>query len=82
MTKQITQTRIKIAKMEMVDGEPKAVQLPDEIVLGNWSLEKAQYQMKKKYGESVTVFSVEPFTTVYEMKVEDFMKVATPRNEK
>lgn len=76
MTKEVTFTTIKVAKMEMVDGSPEAVALPDEVLIGNIRLERAQREMNKLYGEPVTVFSVEPETHVYEMAVEDFIKVA------
>jgi hypothetical protein len=77
MTKEVTTTLVKVAKMEMVDGQPKAVQMPDEILLGNVSLEKSQKAISKKLGAGATVFEVIPETKVYEMAVEDFIKVAT-----
>lgn len=82
MTKEVTKTNVKVGKLEMVDGQPQAVALPDEIILGNVSLEKAQKQLNKKYGEPVTVFSVEPDTTIYEMAVEDFIAHATIKEPK
>ena len=75
MTKEVTTTTIKLGKIEMVEGTPKAVNLPDEIVLGNCSPEKAQKLMNKKHGV-VTVFEVVPETQVYEMDVMEFIKVA------
>ena len=75
MTKEVTKTTIKIGKIEMVEGTPKAVNLPDEIVLGNCSPEKAQKLMNKKHGV-VTVFEVVPETQVYEMDVMEFIKIA------
>lgn len=76
MTKEVTKTTVKLAKMEVVDGIPQAVSLPDEILLGNVSMEKAQKEMNKKFGEPVTVFSVEPDTTIYELPVEEFIEIA------
>lgn len=76
MTKEVTKTTIKLGKIEMVEGTPKAVNLPDEIVLGNCSPEKAQKLMNKKHGV-VTVFEVVPETQVYEMDVMEFIKAAT-----
>ena len=75
MTKEVTKTTIKLGKIEMVEGTPKAVNLPDEIVLGNCSPEKAQKLMNKKHGV-VTVFEVVPETQVYEMDVMEFIKIA------
>lgn len=77
MTKEVTKTTIKIAKMEVVDGLPKATPLGDEIMLGNVSLEKAQKEVTKKHGAGVTVFEVVPSTEVYELPVEDFIKIAS-----
>lgn len=82
MTKEVTKTTLKLAKMEMVDGQPQAIALPDEVLLGNVSLEKAQKEMNKKYGEPVTVFEVSPDTQVYELEVEEFIKVARIKEPK
>lgn len=81
MTKEVTSTLVKVAKMEMVEGQPKAIALPDEILLGNVSLEKAQKTISKKLGAGATVFEVSPETVVYEMPVEEFIKVATVKAE-
>jgi len=77
MKKEVTITTCAIAKMEMVDGKPIAIELPKEVLLGNVTLEKAQQQLNKKLGFSVTVFEVQADTQTYEMDVEEFIKVAT-----
>jgi hypothetical protein len=77
MTKEVTTTKVKVAKMEMVDGQPQAKWLPDEILLGNVNLEKAQKEVNKKHGQGVTVFEVAPETKVYEMDVNQFIELAT-----
>ena len=71
-----TTTTVKIGKIEMVNGTPNVVMLPDEKINGNITLEKAQKLMNKKHGV-VTVFEVIPETQVYEMDVMEFIKVAT-----
>lgn len=81
MTKEVTHTTIKIAEMVVVDGLPMAQPLDDHIVLGNVNMEKAQKIVNKEFGTSVTVFGVEPETKVYEMKVEDFIKIAKVKDE-
>ena len=81
MTREITKTTIKVAKLEMVEGEVKTVVLPDEIMLGNIRLERAQREMNKKYGEPVTVLQVIPETITYEMPVETFIEHATIKEE-
>lgn len=77
MRKEVTSTTVKMAKMSFEGGLPQAVQLKDEVILGNVSLESAQRQVSKKHGKEVTVFEVIPNTHVYEMEVEEFIKVAT-----
>jgi hypothetical protein len=81
MSKEVTSTIVKMAKMEMVEGLPQAVTLPNEVMLGNVSVERAQKEATKKHGAGVTVFEVLPETTVYEMPVEDFIKLATVKVE-
>jgi hypothetical protein len=81
MTKEVTTTTLKLAKMEMVEGTPTAVSLPNEVLLGNVSLEKAQSFATKKHGAGVTVFEVTADTKTYEMSVEDFIKYASLKEE-
>lgn len=84
MTKEVTKTTVKVARMEVAEGGlPKAVQLDDQVLIGNVSLEKAQKEVAKKFAHPVTVFGVEPDTVTYRMKVEDFIQAAeivTPDN--
>jgi hypothetical protein len=77
MTKEVTKTTVKLAKMEMENGLPQAVLLPDEVMIGNVSLEKAQKEVGKKYDHPVTVLGVEVETLVYEMPVEEFIQLAS-----
>lgn len=78
MTKEVTKTTVKIAKMvKGENGLPVAEVLPDEILIGNVTLEKAQKEVAKKYDFVVTVFGVEPATEIYQMAVEEFIKHAT-----
>lgn len=81
MSKEVTYTTLSIAKMTVVDGEPKAEKLPDVKLIGNIKLEKAQKLVKKKYGQDVTVFSVSPETKIYEMEVERFIELATEKQK-
>ena len=75
MTKQVTKTAIKIAKLVMEEGKPVAKALDDVNVLGNVSLEKAQRMMAKIH-PGVTVLQVVTTSDIYEMAVEDFIKFA------
>ena len=81
MTKEVTTTTVKIGKIEMVNGTPNVVMLPEEKINGNINLEKAQKLMNKKHGV-VTVFEVVPETQTYEMDVMEFIKVATLKVKK
>jgi hypothetical protein len=81
MSREVTTTKVKLAKMEMAAGIPSAIAMEDEILLGNVSVEKAQGYATKKYGVGVTVFEVVADTKVYEMSVEDFIKHATVKEE-
>lgn len=81
MTKEVTKTTVKVAKMVVENGVPVAQPLEDEVILGNVNLEKAQKIVNKKYEEPVTVFEVIADTEVYEMPVEDFIKLATIKVE-
>lgn len=77
MTKEVTKTTVKLAKMEVVNGVPSAKVLEDKILLGNVSHESAQKQVTKELGQGVTVLSVQADTLVYELPVEKFLEIAT-----
>lgn len=81
MTKEVTSTTVKLAKIDMVDGAPQAVTLEDEVLLGNVNEEKAQKVVSKKHGQGVSVIEVQPETKVYEMPVSEFIKIATLKVE-
>lgn len=81
MTKEVTKTTVKVTKIEMKEGKPEAIQLPDEVILGNVSFDKAQKLMNKKYEEPVTVYEVHSDTKVYEMEVDEFIKLAKVKTD-
>jgi hypothetical protein len=77
MTKEVTKTIVKVTEVKSVDGQPVAERLEDVTLLGNVSLEKAQRIIAKEFaGRNVTVFDVETNTQVYELPVEEFIKIA------
>lgn len=77
MTKEVTSTTVKIAGMEIVEGQPVAKPLDNVVLIGNRTLESAQKEVNKLFkGQNVTVFNVQAETTTYEMSVEDFIQVA------
>ena len=77
ITREITKTTVKVAKMEVENGVPVAVPLADEVIVGNVNMEQAQRQIKKRLGEGITVFGVEANTEKYKMAVADFLQLAT-----
>lgn len=81
MTKQVTQSTIKSASIEMVDGHPMAKKLPDIVVLGNVNVTKAQRIVDKEYFNA-TVIEVQAETNNYEMLVEDYIKLADKVDKK
>lgn len=76
MTKEVTSTIVKVAKIDMVEGQPQAVELEPIILLGNVDSEKAQKLVSKSHGAGVTVLGVEADTKVYELEVTEFLKIA------
>lgn len=81
MTKEVTSTKVQLAELVINEGKPVAQEMPEEIMLGNVSLERAQKELSKKHGKSLTVLAVEPNTVTYEMSVEDFIKIATVKED-
>jgi len=77
MTKEVTKTTVKVARMKMGEnGLPVAEPLEDIILIGNVSSEKAQKIVTKEHGNGVTVFGVETTTETYKMAVEEFIQLA------
>lgn len=81
MTKEVTSTVIKLATIEVSDGVPMAVELPPEILLGSVTPDKAQKILSKQLGKDVTVLSAEPKTEVYVMDVEEFIQLASLKED-
>jgi len=76
MTREVTKTTITVAKMEIKEGNPVAVALPNRTFIGNVNVEKAQRLIEKDYNYQVTVLEVNPETKVYEMSIEQFIEMA------
>lgn len=81
MTKEVTKTTVKIARVQNVDGQLTTEQLDDLVLIGNVSAEKAQKLVHKQHGTNATVFGVEVATEIYEMDVEEFIKYATLKTD-
>lgn len=79
MTKEVTSTTVKVARIDVTEGQPKVVELEPVILLGNVDSEKAQKVVAKQRGAGVSVLSVESVTDVYEMEVSEFIQIARKR---
>ena len=82
MQREVTSTTVRLATISVVEGKPEMVHLPEEVFVGNVSMEHAQRLLNKKYGSPVTILELETDTQVYEMAVEDFIKHAQLKEEK
>jgi hypothetical protein len=76
MQREVTTTFVKVAMIEVVDGEPKMVTLPEEELVGNVSMEQAQRILNKKHGQAVTILEVFADTKKYQMPLDEFIKYA------
>lgn len=76
INREITTTKVTAAKMTMVDGLVTTEQLEGITLVGNVSLEKANKEVKKIYGEGATAFSVEANTHKYRIATDVFVKHA------
>ena len=76
MSKEVTFTTLKIAKIEMLNGSATVVELPEEIIMGTISKDKAQKAVNKKHNSIITILSHTENSDIYEMSVEDFVKQA------
>jgi hypothetical protein len=81
MQREVTTTFVKVAMIEVVEGEPKMVTLPEEELVGNISMEQAQKTLNKKFGQPVTILELFADTKVYEMPVDEFIQHATVKEE-
>lgn len=82
LTRKVTFTTVKVAKLVRENGVTEAIDLPDEVLIGNRSVEQAQKQMNKKYEDQVQVMEVQADTKEYEMPIEEFIKQATVKEDK
>jgi hypothetical protein len=77
MTKEVTVTTIKCAKVEMdKNGLPVVIPLNDLKQLGSVSSQKAQKLVKTLYGIGVSIYNIEENTQTYKMEVEKFIEMA------
>jgi len=76
LTREVTHTTVKLARMNIVDGKPEVEEMEDLVLIGNVNKEKAQRQVTKEFGHGATVLEVKPDTKKYKMAVEKFIELA------
>lgn len=76
INREITVTKVTAAKMNLVEGAPVAEQLEPITLVGNLSLEKANKEVKKIYGDGATAFTVEANTHKYRIPTDVFIQHA------
>lgn len=81
MERDVTFTKVKVAKIEVKNGVQTLVTLPDEVIIGNANLEQAQRIVNKRYGEPIVVLERHANTETYELAVEDFVKYGRVKNK-
>ena len=82
LERKVTRTTVKSAHIKLQDGRPVAIEVPDQVFLGNVRLERAQRLIDQKFeGKSVTVLEVTPETLTYVLPVEKFIELATVKVE-
>lgn len=81
ISKKVTNTTVKMATIELVDGEVITTELEPLILIGNVTMKNAQRKVDKEIGNQVRVLEVETETNVYEMLLNDFIKNSTIKGE-
>lgn len=79
--KTVTFTTCKLSQIEIVNGEPIAVDLGTETIIGNKNQKQMQKEISKLYEGNVTVYNLETTTKQYEMSLEQFIETATLKEE-
>lgn len=82
MTKEVTFTTINACYIEVgKDGTPEMVTMAPIQIMGTISNAKAQKMLNDETGRNVTITSMVEETNVYEMEVEEFIKVASIKKD-
>lgn len=82
MTKEVTFTTIQGCYIEVdKSGKPEMVELAPIQIMGTISNAKAQKMLNEETGRNVTITSMDEETNVYEMAVEEFIKVASIKKD-
>ena len=81
MTREVTLTTVKLGRVSVVEGRPAVEEMEDVVLIGNITLERAQREVRKSFGNDVTVFGVQADTKTYELPLETFIEIATVKGE-
>lgn len=74
LTRTLVTSTIKLAEIQVIDGEVHSLELEPMVVSGNVDVKKATRLAQKHYkGKQVAVLDIEKTKTKYAMKVEDFI---------
>jgi hypothetical protein len=76
LTKEVTFTVCQIAKIELINGTPQVVTLPELQLLGSVSEEKCIKLVQKEHGSNASIYEHYTYSQVYEMEVTEFIKHA------
>lgn len=83
--REITHTKINLARMVLNDGEVTAELLEPVTLVGNLTVEQAQREINKREefkGQSAQVIGVEPNTQLYELPLEVFLEFGTVKEDR
>lgn len=83
--REITHTKIKLARMVLNDGEVTAELLEPVTLVGNLTVEQAQREINKREEfkfQNAQVIGVEPNTQLYELPLEVFLELGTVKENR
>lgn len=81
IARKITKSTVKLATIELVNGEVITTELDDLILTGKVTPEQAQKIVDKEVGSQARVLEVETVTNTYEMSLQDFIKNSTIKGD-
>lgn len=77
MTREVTQTKIKVAKLVVENGVPVVKDMDNVVVIGKRTKEWAERYVVREFGQGTVALDVETISNVYELPLEKFLEVAT-----
>ena len=83
--REITHTKVNLARMVLKDGEVSAELLEPVTLVGNLSVEQAQREINKREefkGQTAQVVGVEPNTQLYQLPLDVFLELGTVKENR